>query len=104
MGDGNFFIILSKKNLKALGKELNAEVSFQIFEDPNPLGVKVPEVLQVLLDQAPDTKALYDELTDGKKRSLIYTIKPIKNLDLQVKKVLETLEEERLKRVRKAKT
>ena len=101
MGDGSFFIILSKKNLKALGKELNAEVSFRIFEDPNPLGVEVPEVLQVLLDQDPDAKATYKAATDGLKRSLIFYIKDVKNVDVQVKRILETLEKFRLKQAKK---
>ena len=87
-GDANFFIILSKKNLKALGKEEGDEVTFKIYEDPLPLGVEVPEVLQVLLDQDPDLNTIYEAATDGAKRSLIYYIKQVKNVDTQVKRVL----------------
>lgn len=102
MGDGNFFIILSKKNLKSLGKHLGDEVQFKISEDPNPLGIEVPEVLQVLLDQDPEAKAIYEAATDGLKRSLIYYIKDVKNVDTQVKRILETLEKFRLKQLKKA--
>ena len=102
LGDGNFFIILSKKNMKPLGKAPGDEVQFRIYEDPNPLGVEVPEVLQVLLDQDPDAKAIYDAATDGLKRSLIYYIKDVKNVDTQVKRILETLEKFRLKQRQKA--
>ncbi len=94
LGDGNFFIIVATKHLKSLGKELGSDVVFEIFEDPNPLGVEVPETLQVLLDQDEAAKSTYDQLTDGKKRSLIYTIKPVKNIDTQVRKILEFLEAE----------
>jgi hypothetical protein len=87
LGDGNFFIILSTKLFKALGKPLGEQVDFELSEDPNPLGVEVPEVLQVLLEQDAATKAAYDGLTDGKKRSLIHLIKGIKNLDLQIEKI-----------------
>ena len=100
-GDGNYFIILSGKNLKKLGKELHEEVSFEIFEDPNPLGVEVPEVLEVLLVQDEAAKATYDKLTDGRKRSLIHSIKPIKDLDKQVDKILKFLEDERMKLMKK---
>lgn len=101
LGNGNFFIILSKKNMKPLGKTVGEEVVFKIYEDPNPLGVAVPEVLQVLLDQDPDAKAIYEGATDGLKRSLIYYIKDIKDVDLQVKRILETLEKFRLKQLKK---
>lgn len=91
LGDGNFFIILSNARLKKLKKGLGDPISFEIYEDPNPLGVEVPEVLQVLLAQDPDSKEVYDKLTDGKKRSLIYSIQRVKNIDLQVQKILEFL-------------
>ncbi|GAB5527336.1 MAG: hypothetical protein Roseis2KO_52080 [Roseivirga sp.] len=96
-GDGNYFIILSTKNFKKLGKQLGDMVSFEIYEDPNPLGVEVPEVLQVLLDQDPEAKTTFESMTDGRKRSLIYTIKPVKDIDKQVQKILTFLEEYRMK-------
>ena len=101
-GDGNFFIIVSGKNVKKLDKSLGDLVSFVISEDPNPLGVAIPEVLQVLMDQDTAVKDNFDLLTDGKKRSLIYTIMKIKDIDKQISKVMDFLEEERMKRVRKA--
>lgn len=90
-GDGNFFIIVATRHLKSLGKGLGDPVSFEIFEDPDPLGVKVPEVLQVLIDQDEGLKVIYDKLTDGKKRSLIYSIKSVKDVDKQVQKILAFL-------------
>ncbi len=96
-GDGNYFIILATKNFKKLGKKAGDLVSFEIYEDPNPLGVEVPEVLQVLLDQDSEAKTTYEAMTDGKKRSLIYTIKPVKDIDKQVQKILTFLEEHRMK-------
>ena len=91
LGDGNYFIIVATRHLKALGKQENDMVTFDIFEDPNPLGVELPEVLQVLIDQDPDAKKMYDTLTDGKKRSLIYSIKGIKDIDKQVQRILSFL-------------
>ncbi|MEM6343356.1 MAG: YdeI/OmpD-associated family protein [Bacteroidota bacterium] len=102
LGDGNFFIILSAKNLKKIGKELGDPTSFEIKEDPNPLGVAVPEVLDVLLQQDPEAKAIYDKITDGKKRSLIYTIMKIKDIDKQIQTSLEFLQAENLKLQKKS--
>ncbi|MEM6632071.1 MAG: DUF1905 domain-containing protein [Bacteroidota bacterium] len=92
LGDGNFYLIVGKKRLEKLGKVVGDQVSFEIFEDPNPLGVEEPEVLLVLLSQDPQLKDIYDSLTDGKKRSLIFSINKVKNMDLQVEKILKFLE------------
>lgn len=96
-GDGHFFIILSTKNVKLLKVSLGEEVNFAIYEDPNPLGVDIPEVLTVLLDQDQEAKGKFEQLTDGKKRSLIYGIQKVKDLDKQVNQILAFLEQEDMK-------
>ncbi|OJJ17321.1 DUF1905 domain-containing protein [marine bacterium AO1-C] len=93
LGDGNYFIIVATKYLKKLKKETGDVVRFKIYEDPNPLGVAIPEVLQVLIEQDDLVKKQFEQYSDGKKRSLIYTIYKIKNIDLQVQKVYKFLEE-----------
>ncbi|MEM6963602.1 MAG: DUF1905 domain-containing protein [Bacteroidota bacterium] len=94
LGDGNFFIIFSNARLKKLGKQLGDKVKIEIKEDPNPLGVEVPEVLAVLLAQDEIAKGIYDRMTDGKKRSLIFSIQKIKDIDRQVQMSLDFLEKE----------
>lgn len=94
MGDGHFFVILAKKYLKKLGKDIGDNVSFIIHEDPNPLGVEIPEVLQVYLAQESWGSEVFEKITDGKKRALIFSILPIKNIDLQVKKISDFLTQE----------
>src|SRR5215203_1971737 len=88
LGNGNFFIIVSKARLKLLNKTAGDAVEFEIFEDPNPLGVEIPKVLQILLADDKEVRAAFDKLTDGKKRSLIYSTKNIKDIDLQVRRIL----------------
>jgi hypothetical protein len=101
LGDGNFFIIVATKYMKQLKKEPGETVQFKIYEDPNPLGVEEPEVLKVLLEQDSNAKSTYNQMTDGKKRSLIYTIRGTKNIDTQVSKILEFLETEAVKAANK---
>lgn len=91
MGDGDFFIILSTKNLKTLGKQVGDTVSFVLTRDNNPLGVEMPEVLEALLAQDEDALAAYNRLTDGKKRSLIHYVTRIKDIDKQVKAATDFL-------------
>ncbi|MEO1050922.1 MAG: YdeI/OmpD-associated family protein [Bacteroidota bacterium] len=93
LGDGNFFIIVGAKYIKKLQKRPGDMVSFDIYEDPNPLGVEIPEVLQVLIEQDEEVKQAFEGYTDGKKRSLVYTIARVKDIDLQVQKVLKFVRE-----------
>jgi uncharacterized protein YdeI (YjbR/CyaY-like superfamily) len=53
--------------------------------------------LTVFLEQDADSKAIFDKLTDGKKRSLIYSFVKIKDIDKQIKTIIDFLIKERLK-------
>lgn len=97
MGDGHFFLIVATRYLKKLKKEAGDTVRFHIVEDPNPLGVEVPEVLTVLLEQDAAAKAIYERMTDGKKRSLIHILGGVKGIDGKVQKALTFLRKEEMK-------
>lgn len=84
LGDGNFFIILSGKNLEAVNKRLGNKINFELNEDPNPLGVEMPEVLEAVLEQDETIKAAFQKLTLGKKRSVIFALGKIKDIDKQI--------------------
>ena len=84
LGNGDYFIILSKSNLKQLEKSLGSLVELSLVEDPNPLGVEIPKILQVLLEQDTMLERKFEALTDGKKRGIIHQINRIKSIDLQI--------------------
>jgi hypothetical protein len=94
LGDGNFFIIVSGKILEQLNKKLGSKIYYKIEEDPDQLGVEVPEVLSTVLEQDEELKDIYNKITDGKKRSLIYTILKTKNIDKQVQDITTFLNNE----------
>lgn len=94
LGNGDFFIIVAKKYLEELGKGIGDAVDWKIEEDPDPLGVEIPEVLAVLLTQDTQANAIFQKLTDGKKRNLIYSIIKIKDFDVQVRMIVDFLEEQ----------
>ncbi|MBW1296274.1 DUF1905 domain-containing protein [Aquimarina litoralis] len=97
LGDGNFYVIVAGKYLEKLQKELGDEVHYTIEEDPDQLGVDMPEVLSVFLEQDLEAKDIFNTITDGKKRSLIYSVIKIKNIDKQIKIITEFLTKEKLK-------
>ena len=86
-----------------LGILTGEKVAFEIFEDPDPLGVAVPEVLKVLLAQDEVVERIWNKLTDGRKRTICHSTMRIKNIDLQVERALEFFEVEREKLVQKGK-
>lgn len=62
--------------------------------DPDPLGVDIPEVLEELLHQDSEAKNTFNRLAHSRKRTLIHRINRIKNIDIQVRQILNFLEEE----------
>lgn len=94
LGNGNFYIMLAKKYIKEIGKEAGETISYKLEIDPNPLGVAIPEVLEVFLAQDPDGEAIFNKLTDGRKRTLIFSVLRIKNVDKQVETILKFLQAE----------
>jgi hypothetical protein len=91
LGDGNFFIILSTKNLKTMNKSLGDNIAFELREDPNPLGVEMPEVLEAVLEQDETIKETFERLTLGKKRNVIHSTNKIKDLDKQVQRIIQLI-------------
>lgn len=93
LGNGNYFVILSKKNLAAIAKSLGEQVYVNLEEDPNPLGVAIPEFLEVLMQQDGRIHRKFQQLTDGKKRGIIHQLNRIKNIDLQIERAQQWIEE-----------
>ena len=94
LGDGNFFIILGSKNLKAANKKLGDTLYFTLHEDPNPLGVEMPEVLEALLEQGDDLIAIFKKLSLGKKRHVIHSINKIKDIEKQISTAIRVIHEQ----------
>ncbi len=91
LGNGHYFVIIATRHVKALKKSEGDELLFCLSEDENPLGVAIPEVLEALLEQEDELRAVFNGMTDGKKRSLIFLIKDMKDVDRQVQKAVAFL-------------
>lgn len=77
MGDGNFFLSISTSNLASVQKEVGDNFHFEFFEDLNTLGVDIPKVLEIVIEQDEHLKAIFDSLTLGKKHNIIHQISRI---------------------------
>jgi Domain of unknown function (DUF1905)/Bacteriocin-protection, YdeI or OmpD-Associated len=87
LGDGNFFIIIGSQKMKDIGRKLGDKIRFEIKQDPNPLGVDIPEVLEAMLEQDDALKSIFENLSLGKQRSVIFAIQKIKSIDKQIEGV-----------------
>lgn len=96
-GGGKYFSMIGKTKLNGHTYEEGQAISVIIYLDPNPLGVEIPEVVEVLLEQDEIVARVWSKLTDGRKRTICHTVHRIKNIDKQVEKCLNFFEEEREK-------
>lgn len=74
-----------QKNLEIVPLDI---FEVQLIEDTSKYGVEAPEAFKAVLQSDPDAAAVFDTLTDGKKRGIIYQIKRYKSEQTQVDKTL----------------
>lgn len=67
------------------------EIQLDLREDPNPLGVEMPEELEILMEEDWALKDKFNSLTMGKMRNVIHQIMRIKNIDLKVQRAEELI-------------
>ena len=83
-------------------KKLGDKLHFELNEDPNPLGVDMPEILDAIIEQDEQLKDIFDSLTLGKKRNIIHQIIKIKDIDKQIQKSIKLINESTQPRPKKS--
>jgi hypothetical protein len=86
------YIMLSKEKIKILNLKINDEISVEIFPDKSEFGMEMCEEFQEVLFSDPNGNSLFEKLTSGKKRSIIYLISKTKNSQLRIEKSFIFLE------------
>lgn len=87
-----YFILINQNLVKKLNLSINREVSLTLEKDTSEYGHEVPESFQMLLEQDEEGSRFFEQLTPGKKRSLIYLVGKVKNIDSQLNKGLAILD------------
>lgn len=80
------YIMLSRERIKTLNIDINDEFLVEIVPDISEFGMEMSEELKEVLYSDPEGKILFDQITSGKKRSIIYLISKTKNPQLQIEK------------------
>lgn len=87
-----YFILINKDNVKKLNLTINENVELTIEKDLSEFGHEVPFSFEALLEQDPEGRQYFYQLTKGKQRSLIYLIGKVKNIDSQINKGMAVLD------------
>lgn len=83
-----FMISFGKRYQKELGVDVHDFFELILLEDTSKYGVEMPEEFQAVLDSDPEAMQWFEDLSDGKKRSLIYYIIRFKNQQTRIDKAL----------------
>lgn len=86
------FIMLGKDKIKTLNLDANDEFLVEITPDLSEFGADMSEEFQEVLESDPEGKILFDKLTPGKQRSIIYFISRTKSSQLKIEKTFVFLE------------
>ena len=87
-----YVLTFGKRYQKELGLFPNDYFELQLREDQSKYGAPMPEELQAVLEADPAAAAVFEALTAGKKRSIIYMIDRYKNSETRIDKSLRIIE------------
>lgn len=87
-GLGAWFININQKLRDVLGLREDMEVDVTLVPDTTPFGMPMPEEFEETLWQNPEAKAIFEALTPGKQRNLIYIVSQVKSSNIKVRRSL----------------
>lgn len=88
---GERFFSVSAPMRKAAKIQLSVPVQVEfVLVDENQLDV--PEELTAVLEEDPEGKAVFEQLTVGYRRSLIHYITSVKNVDSRIKRAIQLVQ------------
>lgn len=85
---GDFKMMFSKQKQKELNVSLGDEFEIQLFEDTSKYGVDVPEELEEVFLTDSEAFKIFETLTKGKQRSIIYGLIRFKTSQQKIDKAL----------------
>lgn len=83
-----YMMMFGKRYQKELGVFQIDYFEMQLFEDTSKYGVEMPQELDAVFLSDYDAYQIFESLTSGKKRSIIYTIIRIKKSQSQIDKAI----------------
>jgi Bacteriocin-protection, YdeI or OmpD-Associated/Domain of unknown function (DUF1905) len=90
--EGGYFINIGSTICKKLNLKVGDEISVSFKEDTTEYQFEMPEEFTEVLYQDPDALTIFESLTDGNKRGLIYLITMVKSSEKRIERALKIVE------------
>jgi ABC-type lipoprotein release transport system permease subunit len=90
--EGGFYINIGSSICNKLNLKLGDSVTLSFREDTTEYQFEMPEELTEVFYQDPDAFTIFDSLTDGNKRSLIYLVNAVKSSEKRIERALKIVE------------
>jgi Bacteriocin-protection, YdeI or OmpD-Associated len=90
--DDFYYVLMNQEILKKLQLDFGSVISVTLSPDVSKYGMPICEEFQEMLLQDPEGETLFDKLTPGKQRSLIFYINKIKSSQLKIERSFIILE------------
>ncbi len=87
-----YFIGVGKNTKKMLNIEFEDKLELNFEKDQTKFKAKMPEELEIVLETDPDASYYFEQLTDGRKRSIIHYISKAKQTQTRVDRSLKIAE------------
>ena len=84
--DDFYYILMNQEILKKLQLDFGSEITVALSPDVSKYGMPICEEFQEVLFQDPEGETLFDKLTPGKQRSLLFYINKIKSSQLKIER------------------
>lgn len=91
-GDEVYFILINKKVRDTLKVDEGSKIEVHVVEDKSEYGMDMPDELQACLESDKRGNELFQKLTPGKQRNLIYAVGNVKKPDIRIHRALVILE------------
>lgn len=89
---GEYFILINKQTREKLKITVGDSVLISLEKDTSEYGMPMPEEMLMVLSQDEDSFRIFEGLTPGKKRTLIFLVSSVKNIDSRIRKSLAIAE------------
>jgi hypothetical protein len=90
--EGGHYIIVGSKTCKTLNLKPNDAILVDFKEDTSEYQFEMPEEFQEVLYQDSEAMSVFEDLTDGNKRGLIYVVSSVKSSEKRIERALKVCE------------
>jgi hypothetical protein len=86
IGQSNYVVLLNKERRTELGLVLGEIIHVRLSRDTSALGMEMSDEFAEVMNQESEALRIFDKLTPGKKRTLIYWADNVKSSEIKIRR------------------